>query len=180
MHLFGLRSRAEADKIQPQPFLFMSLSIRRIAPEDIEHVISLMREFAAFENLSEYCTVTPERLSGAMFGPDAFVRGIIALDDEKPVAYTIFYPNFSSFRGERGMYLEDIYISPDHRRNNLGEILIKKIAKIASELGFERIDFQVLEWNAPAIGFYLKHGAEQNDDERHFKFSGDAFRVLAS
>ena len=69
-------------------------------------------------------------------------------------AYSIFYPNFASFRGQRGMYLEDIYISPDYRGRGIGEAMLREIARIAAAHGFERIDFQVLDWNKPAIDFY--------------------------
>jgi ribosomal protein S18 acetylase RimI-like enzyme len=96
------------------------------------------------------------------------------------VGYALFYPAFSSFRGERGLYLEDLYIDPEYRRHDLGHRMIKALAARASELGYERIDFLVLDWNEPAVNFYLKHGAERNDDESHFKFAGDAFRVLAA
>ncbi len=157
----------------------MNLSIRKIRLEDLSAVVSMLREFAVFENLSEYCTVTEKRLHNAMFSDGSVVEGLIASDTEKPVAFAIFYPNFSSFRGERGMHLEDIYIRPEYRGKSLGETLLKEIACIASSRGFERIDFQVLDWNIQAIGFYEKLGAVRNDDDRHFKFSDTAFAKLS-
>ncbi|HRI02361.1 MAG TPA: GNAT family N-acetyltransferase [Pyrinomonadaceae bacterium] len=158
----------------------MSIAIRNINENDLSAVADLMRSFAEYENLSEYCTVTMERLYRAMFSDEGFVEGLIAFDDETPIAYALFYPNFSSFRGEMGLYLEDIYVLADYRRHQLGLQLLRKIASIAKERGLERIDFQVLDWNTPAVNFYLKHGAEQNDGESHFKFAGDAFARLAS
>ena len=89
------------------------------------------------------------------------------------------FPSFASFRGERGLYLEDIYIDAAYRRHNLGHRMLQTISGRAADLGFERIDFMVLDWNEPAVNFYLKHGAEKHDDESHFKFSGEAFRRLA-
>lgn len=160
--------------------LFMSIKINKLSENDIPAVVSLMREFAEFENLGEYCTVTNERLSTALFGENAFVDGLIALDDDRAVAYALFYQDFSSFRGERGLFLEDIYVSDKYRRHNLGEKMLREIARIAKQRGSERIDFHVLDWNTPAVNFYLKHGAEKNDDERHFKFAGEAFEKLAS
>ena len=158
----------------------MSITIRNINENDLSAVVDLMRSFAEYENLSEYCTVTTERLNRAMFGDEAFVEGLIAFDDEMPVAYALFHPNFSSFRGEMGLYLEDIYVLAEYRRHKLGLQLLRKIASIAKERGLERIDFQVLDWNSPAINFYLKHGAERYSDESHFKFAGDALARLAS
>ncbi len=139
-----------------------------------------MQEFAEYEKLSDYCTVTADRLNAAMFGDDAFVEGLIAADLELPIGYALFHPNFSSFRGERGMYLEDIFVKPDHRGSGIGLRMIKEIAGIAASRGYERIDFQVLDWNTPAINFYKKLGAVSNDDETHFKFADKAFRDLAS
>ena len=158
----------------------MDISIRNITENDLASVVDLMRDFAEYENLSEYCTVTEQRLQTAMFGPGGFVEGLIAFDEAKPIAYALFYPNFSSFRGERGVYLEDIYIASEYRRHNLGLQMLREIARIAHTRGLTRIDFQVLDWNMPAIEFYLKHGAERNDDESHFKFAGEAFDRLAS
>jgi GNAT superfamily N-acetyltransferase len=158
----------------------MAITVRKIEAIDVGAVVSLMREFAEYENLGEYCTVTRERLNAAMFGERAFVEGLIALDYEKPIAYALFYPSFSTFRGERGLFLEDIYVSDEYRRHNLGEKMLREIARIAKQSGCERIDFHVLDWNSPAVNFYLKHGAERNDDDRHFKFAGDAFERLAA
>lgn len=158
----------------------MTITIKNISKNDIVTVVSLMREFAEYENLSEYCTVTDERLNATMFGERSFVEGLIAFDDDKPIAYALFYQSFSSFRGERGLFLEDIYIREEYRRHNLGEKMLREIARIAKERGCERIDFHVLEWNTPAVNFYLKHGAEKSDDDRHFKFAGEAFEKLAS
>jgi ribosomal protein S18 acetylase RimI-like enzyme len=157
----------------------MEITIRPVIETDLESVVELMHDFADYEDLSAYCTVTSERLQAAMFEPGRFVDGLIALDGEKSVAYALFYPSFSSFRGELGLYLEDIYVLADYRRNDLGIRLLRAIAAHAAANGLERIDFQVLDWNEPAVNFYLKHGAEKNDDESHFKFAADAFRRLA-
>lgn len=158
----------------------MAITIRKIAVNDASKVVSLMREFAEYENLREYCTVTQERLNAAMFGDDAFVDGLMAFDDDRAVAYALIYQSFSSFRGERGLFLEDIYVTEAYRRYNLGEKMLREIARFAKQRGCERIDFHVLDWNQPAVSFYLKHGAERNDDDRHFKFAGEAFEKLAS
>jgi GNAT superfamily N-acetyltransferase len=158
----------------------MSIRINTIIENDVTDVVSLMRGFAEYENLSEYCTVTEERLSSAMFGDRPIVEGLIAFADDVAIAYALFYPSFSSFRGERGLFLEDIYITEEYRRHNLGEEMLREIARIAKQRGCERIDFHVLDWNTPAVKFYLKHGADRNDDERHFKLAGEALENLAS
>lgn len=139
-----------------------------------------MREFAEFEKLTQTLAITEENLSDALFGENAFVSCLIAARDEKPIAYAIFFPYFSSFRGQKSVYLEDIFISENYRKFGIGEKMLKEIARIGKEFGAVRMDFQVLDWNAPAINFYKKHGAETDDAERHFKFTDEAFAKLAS
>lgn len=153
-----------------------------IIPATSEHIpaiLELLREFAEYENLSEYATATEERFHTALFGDGATAEAVVAVVDDAPVGYAVFYPNFSTFRGQRGIYLEDIYMTPAHRRGGAGELMLRHIARLAKERGYERIDFQVLDWNTPAINFYKKHGAVIDDSERHFKFTDDAFRELA-
>jgi ribosomal protein S18 acetylase RimI-like enzyme len=157
----------------------MDLIIRAIAPADVLSVVGLLREFAAFEELSDFCEVTDQSLNAAMFGKDAVAEGLIALDGDAAIGYAIFYPNFASFRGQRGLYLEDIYVNDQYRGKGVGEAMIREIARIAAARGFERMDFLVLDWNTPALKFYEKLGAIRDDKERHFKFTDDAFRLLS-
>lgn len=157
----------------------MAHLIRKAWPGDIPAVISLMREFAAYEELTDFCTVTEERLDRALFGDDHVADALCAFDGETLIAYAIFYSNFSSFRGQLGLYLEDIYVSAEYRGRGIGEAMIKEIARIAASRGCERIDFMVLDWNTPAVRFYEKLGAIRDADERHFKFTDDAFKRLS-
>jgi GNAT superfamily N-acetyltransferase len=157
----------------------MTIRIEQAVAENVPQIIALMREFAEYENLLEYFEATEERLKTAFFGEGKVADAIVAFDGETPVAYAVFFPNFATFRGQRGMYLEDIFITKSARGRGLGEMMLKYIARLAKKRGFERIDFQVLEWNAPAIGFYEKLGAHRDDEERHFKFTDAAFQNLA-
>jgi GNAT superfamily N-acetyltransferase len=157
----------------------MSIHIEKAVEKNIPQIIALLREFAEYEKLLDSFEVTEERLKIALFGEGKVTDAIVAVDGETPIGYAVFYPNFSTFRGQRGIYLEDIYITKIARGKGVGEMMLKYIAKLAKQRGFERIDFQVLQWNSSAIGFYEKLGAERNDDERHFKFSDEAFEKLA-
>ncbi len=152
--------------------------IRKVMSEDISMIIELMREFAEFENLSDSLEITEEKLNDAMFGENAFVEGLMAFDDETPIAYAIFFPYFSSFRGQKSIYLEDIYITEKYRKFGIGEKMLKEIAKIGKNFGAVRMDFQVLDWNTPAINFYKKHGVVIDEEERHCKFTDAAFEKL--
>lgn len=102
------------------------------------------------------------------------------MDGDTAIGYALFFPNFSSFRGQCGFYLDDIYVNAEYRGKGVGKLMLKQIARRAKDRGFERIDFLVLDWNTPASGFYQKLGAVRDSDERHFKFTDQAFERLAS
>ena len=158
----------------------MEIEIRKVSRDDLAAVLGLMREFAAYEKLEEYLEVTEERLAAAMFSEGAFVEGLIGYEGEVAAGYAVFYPNFSTFRGQRGFFLEDLYVSEKHRHTGLGKQILAKIANLAENRGLERIDFQVLDWNETAIGFYERLGAVRSEEESHFKFTDQAFRDLAT
>lgn len=157
----------------------MAITIKKATPENIPQIIALLREFAHYENLLDACEITEERLRVALFGEGKVAEAIVAFEDNVPIGYAIFYPNFATFRGQRGFYLEDIYITKEARGKGVGEAMIKYLAKEAKERGFERIDFLVLDWNTPALKFYEKLGAKRDDEERHFKFTDEAFQKLS-
>ena len=154
--------------------------IREALESDVTAILKLLSEFAAFENLSEFLTISEADLYNAMFGSGSFVEGLVCEIDGNTAGFAIFYPRFSSFRGQRGYYLEDIYIGDEYRGRGLGERLLKEIARKGKSRGFERIDFQVLEWNFAAIEFYKALGAQLDDQDKHFKFVDDAFERLLS
>ena len=154
--------------------------IENAAEKDIPQIIALIREFAEYENLLDFFEVTEESLNAALFGETKVAEAIIVFENEAAIGYAIFYPNFASFRGQRGLYLEDIFIKPEFRGRGVGEMMLRHIARLAQARGFERIDFQVLEWNTPAVKFYEKLGARRDDEERHFKFTDEAFKKLAA
>ncbi len=155
------------------------MKIQTAKENNTAQIVEMIREFAAFENLSDYCEVAEENLFEAMFGANPCVEGLLAFETNEPIGYALFYENFASFRGQRGLYLEDLYIKPEHRGHKIGEAFLIKLAQIAKQRNFERIDFLVLDWNEPAIGFYKKLGAEMNPDERHFRFVDEEFRKLS-
>ena len=157
----------------------MDLEIRDAQPDDMARVLEMMQDFADLVGLRQYLTISEERLDEAVFGPQAFVEMLVAVRQGSVEGYAMFYPHFSSFRGERGYYLEDIYVDENSRRAGVGLELLSAIARRAAGRGFERIDFQVLTSNTPAIRFYERLGAVSNDDDRHFKISGEAFARLA-
>jgi len=157
----------------------MDLTVKRFELEDVPAVLGLLREFAEYEDLVQYLDVTAERIETAFFADGATVEGLVAVTDGSTVGYAFFFPNFASFRGQRGFYLEDIYVTESCRGKGIGEAMLRELSRLAKERGYERIDFVVLDWNTTAIDFYKRHGAEMDHSERHFKFTDDAFRSLA-
>ncbi len=155
------------------------MQIQTANENNIAQIVEMIREFAAFENLSDYCEVTEENLRDSMFGENPCVEGLMAFETDEPIGYALFYENFASFRGQRGLYLEDLYIKPEYRGRKIGEAFLVKLAQIARQRNFTRIDFLVLDWNESAIKFYKKLGAEMNADERHFRIVGEAFEELS-
>lgn len=158
----------------------MEYTIRQIEPDDVEAVVRLIRAFAAHEGLADQCEITAGRLNAAMFGPNAMIEGLIVFDGERPIGYSLFVPTFSSFRGQCGMYVDDLYVNDQYRGRGIGRAMLEKIASLASERGFERIDLLVLETNAGAIEFYKSLGAVCNTGDRHFKFVDEAFYNLSA
>lgn len=155
------------------------MKIREADDRDVSEIIRMMQDFAKFEDLEEYFWANDEHLRDVLFGPEAYVEALIAEKDGKYAGYALFYPNYASFRGQKGYYLEDLYVASEFRGHGLGEAFLRRVARRGAARGFERIDFQVLEWNAPAVGFYERLGAQRDDKERHFKFTEEAFAQLA-
>lgn len=157
----------------------MNFQIKAAKKVDIPQIVEMIREFAAFEKLSDYCEVTEETLTNAMFGENSCIEGLTAFDADAAIGYALFYENFSSFRGQRGFYLEDLYLKPAYRGRGIGEALLVELARIAKSRKFARIDFLVLDWNEAAVKFYKKLGATIDESERHFKFTDRAFEKLS-
>ncbi|MDQ3088152.1 MAG: GNAT family N-acetyltransferase [Acidobacteriota bacterium] len=158
----------------------MSLTVRAAEERDVTAIAILIREFAEFEKLLAWCEVTDDDLHEAIFGNKNFVQALVALSDGRYVGYALFYPVFRSFRGERSMFLEDLYVTPDLRGNGLGFVMLREVAKYAKDEGFARMDWQALKWNAPALKFYQSIGAESDDENLDFRLRGQAFSQLAN
>ena len=157
----------------------MNFNTRKAVEADVSEIIKLMREFAEFEKLTHDFSVTEERLREAVFGEKAFVYLLTGLFENKLIAYALLYPKFASFRGERSLYLEDLYIKPSERRKGFGLAMLKEAAKYAKANGFERLDWQALKWNTPAINFYNKIGAQSNEENIDFRLIEKDFENLA-
>lgn len=156
--------------------------LREATPDDIEQVLHLMREMAEFEQLVDQFHADSHTLTAHLFGPQPSVHCLVMTHREAPqtlVGYTMWFHNYSSFLAKRGLYLEDIYIVPAHRRKGLGRHVLQYLAAKAVALDCGRFEWVVLDWNQDAINFYNQLGATVLDEWRTVRLSGDALRQLA-
>lgn len=158
----------------------MGITIRPIERGDLAAVVELIRELAVHHDLLPYFEVDVQKLATAMYGANAMLEGLIALDGDTAAGYALFFPHFSSFRGQTGLYLEDLYVTERYRGTGIGERLMAETALVACKRGYSRLDLLVDKENTAAIGFYERLGADSNVDDRHFRITGDAFRQLAA
>jgi GNAT superfamily N-acetyltransferase len=153
--------------------------IRPARREDLPVVHALIRALADFEKLSHLCVATESDLDRALFGTRPAAEVLIAWKDDVPAGFALFYHNFSTFLGRRGLWLEDLFVQPSHRREGCGLALLQTLARIAHDRGCGRFEWSVLDWNTPAIGFYQALGATVLPDWRISRVTGSALEQLA-
>ena len=153
--------------------------IRFAEPADVPTLLALVRELADYERAADQVRATPELLHEALFGPKPAAEALIAEMDGAPVGMALFFHNFSTWTGRRGLYLEDLYVTPAARGAGVGKALLKRLAEIAVARGCARFEWAVLDWNQPAIDFYRAMGAEMMDEWRICRVSGVALSALA-
>ncbi|WP_250534412.1 GNAT family N-acetyltransferase [Caballeronia sp. AZ10_KS36] len=154
-------------------------SIRPAAPADIAAIYGLMLELAEFEKLTHLFVVTQDGLRDALFGARPAAEALVAEQAGEVVAYALFFHNFSTFLGKRGLYLEDLYVRPALRGSGVGTMMLRKLAALAVERQCGRFEWSVLDWNQNAIDFYEKMGATVLPDWRVVRITGDSLDRLA-
>ena len=157
----------------------MSLNIRRVRPGEAGLVLAFIRELAEYEKLSHEVEATEAMISEALFGERPQLYCAIAEWDGEAVGFAVWFVNFSTFSGRHGIYLEDLYVRPSHSGNGLGKALLVYLAKECVDNGWSRLQWAVLDWNAPSITFYKSLGAELLDDWTLCKVTGTALVQLA-
>ena len=157
----------------------MAVAIRPVRPGEAGLVFALVRELAAYERLLDAVDATEAMIDAALFAPNPRVFCDIAEWDGEPVACALWFPNFSSFRGRHGIYLEDLYVRPAFRRRGIGRALFRHLARRCVAEGWTRFEWAVLDWNAPSIAFYKSLGAELLQDWTVCRLTGDALARLA-
>ena len=156
-----------------------AFTLRAAVPADLPAIVGLIRELAVFEKLEHLVVVTPESLQPHLFGPRPAAEAVVAEVQGTVVAFALFFTNFSTFLGQPGLYLEDLYVQPAQRGRGIGEALLKQLAKLAVQRGCGRFEWSVLDWNEGAIRFYEKMGATVMPEWRICRVTGDALAAFA-
>jgi GNAT superfamily N-acetyltransferase len=157
----------------------MATTIRPATAEDAAQILSFIRALAAYERAPDAATATEADLLRDGFGPNPFYSCLIADLDGQPAGFALFFFNYSTWLGRPGLYLEDLFVHPEFRGLGIGKALLKRVAAIAVEKNCQRLQWEVLDWNTPAIDFYRAMGAEFLDEWRNVRLSGEALKRLA-
>ncbi len=147
--------------------------------QDVPVILEMIQGLAEYEKLTHACTATEEQLRSTLFGQRPGAEVLLAHLDGVCVAFALFFPNYSTFLAKPGMYLEDLFVKPEARGKGAGLALLQKLAAIARERDYGRVEWSVLDWNEPAIGFYKSLGAVPMDEWTMFRLTGDAIPALA-
>jgi GNAT superfamily N-acetyltransferase len=161
--------------VSPTPFV-----IRPCREADAAALVNLVRELAVYEKLEAFARATPESFRTHLFGPKPAAEAVIAEVGAEPVGFALFFTTFSTFRGQPGMYLEDLFVKPEHRGFGIGKALLATVARAAVARGCGRLEWAVLNWNEPAIGFYRSVGARPLDDWTAYRIDDEPLARLAA
>ena len=155
-----------------------AITFRAAEAADAPDILSLIRELAAYENLSHEVTATEAQLRETLFGKRAYAEVLLAYADAQLAGFCLFFHNFSTFLGKPGLYVEDIFVRPAFRGLGIGKRYFKELARLARERNCGRIEWWVLDWNEPAIAFYRKLGARAMSEWTVYRLDAAAINEL--
>ncbi len=156
-----------------------SLNIRQARPDDVDQIMQFVIDLAIYEKEEDAVIATPEHFKKALFCDNPQAHCLIAEADGKAVGFAVYFFSFSTWLGQHGIYLEDLYVSPESRGLGAGKALLKKLAMIAIEKNLGRVEWSVLDWNEPSIKFYEAMGAEPKDGWTVYRLSDQALTDFA-
>ena len=156
-----------------------SFEIRTATRPDIPTILQLIRDLATYERAPKEVTATEEELRDVLFGEKPAAEVLLAFASGAPVGFAVFFHNFSTWLGRRGLYLEDLFVKPEERGKGYGRALLVQLGKIARDRGCGRMEWAVLDWNQPAIDFYRRLGAKPMDEWTVYRLTRDQIKSLA-
>ena len=154
------------------------ITTRAAHVDDVATILGFIRALAEYEQLAHAVVATEADLRTHLFGPRPAAEVLIGDLDGRPVGFALFFPNFSTFLAKPGIYLEDVFVLPEARGRGVGRALLAAVAKVAVARDAGRLEWSVLDWNAPAIGFYRKLGATPMDEWTVMRVTGEALQRL--
>lgn len=157
-----------------------AVRVRQAGPADVPVVLQFIRELARYEQLEHQLDLDAGRLAEHLFGPHPSCGALLADVDGQPAGFALHYQSYSTFRTRPCLHLEDLFVRPEHRGRGLGLQLLRATAAVAASRGCPRLDWNVLDWNEPAIGFYRRQGAVLLPDWRVCRLEGEALARLAA
>ena len=155
------------------------IEIREATVEDSSLILNFVKELAKFERAASEVTASVEDIRRSIFGVDSTVQALICSMNNEPIGFAVYFYNYSTWKGKNGLYLEDIYITPEYRSKGAGKKLLKYLAKIAVSKDCGRFELSVLDWNESAIKFYESIGAKPQSEWIVYRLAGDALRDFA-
>ncbi len=155
------------------------IALRPAEEADLPLILEFIRELADYERLSHEVVADEESLRRHLFGPRPVAEVVLAEVEGEAAGFALFFPNLSTFLGRPGIYLEDLFVRPALRGRGVGQALLSYLARLAVDRGCGRLEWAVLDWNDPAIGFYKSFGARPLEEWRVFRLAGDALREMA-
>ena len=154
------------------------LQIRNATEADVPLILGFIRKLGEYERLTQEVVATEEQLRATLFGARPVAEVLIAEWEGTPAGFALFFHNYSTFLAQPGIYLEDLFVDIEHRGRGLGKALLRRLAQLAVERGCGRLEWSVLDWNEPAIGFYKKLGAKPMDEWTIFRVTGAALKSM--
>ena len=153
--------------------------MRAATPADVPLLLEMFRELAVYEHLEHAMSGTAEMVERALFGEQPAAEALLAERGGEAAGYAVFFPTFSTFRATSGIWLEDLYVRPDHRRGGVGRALVAAVAARVLERGGERLEWVALDWNELALGFYERLGGQRMGDWLTHRLGGEDLHALA-
>ena len=156
------------------------LEIKAATIDDVPVILTFIKKLAEYEKISHEVVATEDSLQAVLFGERRYAETVIAYEHNEPVGFALFFHNFSTFVGKPGIYLEDLFVDPEHRGKGYGKALLAHLAKLAQERNCGRLEWAVLNWNKPSIEFYESLGAKPMNEWTVYRLNGEALENLAN
>ena len=156
------------------------MTLRAATVADVPQILAFIRALADYERLLHEVVATEDGIRQALFGPRPYAEVVLAEDDGAPIGFALFFHTFSTFVGVPGLYLEDLFVVPEARGRGVGRALLAHLSRLAVERGCGRVEWAVLDWNAPAIRFYESLGARPNSEWTVYRLTDEPLAALAA